>query len=93
MQNRSASLDGANNKDNKQLCTLLKKTNNWGTNKQSVPNIDINVINDFFANIAIDPNYSHAEVIQVALQPPRWPLLIFINMKLTRLSLCWRTHA
>ena len=27
------------------------------------------MINDFFANIATDPNYSRADVIQTALQP------------------------
>ena len=78
VQNRSTALAGANNKDTKQLWALLRKTGNWGTNKQSLSNIDVNVINDFFANIATDPNYSHADVIQTPLQPPRRPH-IFVN--------------
>ena len=41
--------------------------------KQSVSNIDANVNTDFFANIATDPNYSRADVIQAALQPPERP--------------------
>ena len=70
---RSTALAGANNKDTKQLWALLRKTGKWGVNKQSVSNIDINVINDFFANIATDPNYSRFDVIHTALQPPQRP--------------------
>ena len=72
-RNRSTQLADANNKDNKQLWALLRKTGNWGVNKQSVYNIDVNVINDFFANIATDPNYSRSDVIHTALQTPRRP--------------------
>ena len=36
-------------------------------NIQSVSNIDIKVINDFFANIATDPIWIYASLIQVAL--------------------------
>ena len=53
---RSTALAGANNKDTQQLWALLRKTGNWGVNKQSVSNIDVNVINDFFANIVTEPN-------------------------------------
>ena len=72
-RNRSTALAGANNKDTKQLWTLLRKTGNWDVNKQSIANIDVNVINDFFANLATDPNYSRTDVNQTALHPPRRP--------------------
>ena len=54
-----------------QTLSSFGKTGNWDVNKQSISNIDVNVINDFFANIATDRNYSRADVIQTALPPPR----------------------
>ena len=54
---------------------MLRKTGNWDANKQSVSNIDVKVINDFFANIATDPNYSRADVIQTDPQPPQRPYI------------------
>ena len=35
--------------------------------------IDLNQINDYFANIATDPSYSRENVIKAALQAPHWP--------------------
>ena len=77
VQNRSTALASANDKDTKELWALLRKTGNWCVNKQSVSNIDDNVINEFFANIATDPNYRCADVIQTTVQPLRRPYNFF----------------
>ena len=68
--NRSTTLAGASNTDTKQLWGLLKHTGNWGANKQTVSNIDPNQINDYFANIATDPDYDCSAVIKAALRAP-----------------------
>ena len=39
-------------------------------NKQTVSSTDPNQINDYFANIATDPDYDHSAVIKVALGAP-----------------------
>ena len=62
--NKSTALAGASNIDIKQLWGLLKHSDNWGANKQTVSNIGSNQINDYFANIATDPDYDHSAVIK-----------------------------
>ena len=71
--NRSTVLAGADNADTKQLWTLLKKTGNWGAQKQNVTNLDPDHINDYFASIATDQNYNRDRVIQAARQAPNCP--------------------
>ena len=46
------------------MCTQY----NGVANKQTVSNIDSNQINDYFANIATDPDYDCSAVIKVALR-------------------------
>ena len=70
VHNRSTALAGTSNTDTKQLWGLLKHTGNWGANKQIVSNIDPNQINDYFANIATDPDYDRTAVIKAALWAP-----------------------
>ena len=48
----------------------MKRTGNWGANKQTISNTDLNQINDYFANIAIDPVYDRGNVIKAALRAP-----------------------
>ena len=71
MHNRSSALAGATNIDTKQLWGLFKHTGNWGANKQTVSNIDPTQINDYFANIAADPDYERSAVIKAALEAPQ----------------------
>ena len=66
--NRSIALAGASNTDTRQLWSLLKRTGNWGANKQTISNIDLNQIDDYFANIATDPVYDRDKVIKAALR-------------------------
>ena len=66
--NRSIALAGASNTDTRQLWSLLKRIGNWGANKQTISNIDLNQINDYFANIAIDPVCDRGKVIKAALR-------------------------
>ena len=65
--NRSTALAGASNTDTKQLWGLLKRTGNWGTNKQTVSNIDSNQISDYFTNIATDPACDRRAAIKAML--------------------------
>lgn len=63
--NRSAALADAKNTVTKQLWALLKET---GIKKQTVTDIDPNQINDYFASLATDPNYSCNNVVKAELQ-------------------------
>ena len=65
--NINMALADASNTDNKQFWDLIKHTDNWGANKQTVSNIDSNLINYYFANIATDPNYDCSAVIKAVL--------------------------
>ena len=47
---------------------MLKQTGNWGAKRQTVSCIDINEINDYFADIATDTKYSGDEVIKAVLE-------------------------
>ena len=68
--NTSIALADAKDTDTKQLWALRKQTSNWGSSKQaSLHGSDPNEINDFFANIASDPIYSHDSVMQSAVTP------------------------
>ena len=64
-------LTSAKNNDTKQLWAMLKQTGNWGAKRQTVSGIDINHINDYFADIATDTKYSRDEVINAMLQVSR----------------------
>ena len=54
-----------------QLWAMLKQTGNWGAKRQTLSGIDINQINDYFADIATDTKYSRDEVIKAVLQVSR----------------------
>ena len=41
-RDRSTALAGASDADTKRLRGLLRRTGNWGVNKQTVSNIDLN---------------------------------------------------
>ena len=51
---RSKLLAGASNHDTKQLWELLKKTDNWGAKRKHAIYLDPDIINDYFAAVAID---------------------------------------
>ena len=65
--NRSTALAGVSNTDIKQLWGLLKRTGNWGANKQTVFNIDPNQINDYFAKLAPYSDYDRSAVMKAVL--------------------------
>ena len=56
----------------------MKRTGNWGTNKETLSNIDLNQINDYFANIETDPVYDRGKVIKAALRAPH-RVVNFVN--------------
>ena len=60
------------------LWSLLKRTGNWGANKQTISNIDLNQINDYFANIATELDYDRDKVIKAALRAPH-RVVNFVN--------------
>ena len=47
---------------------MLKQTGNWGAKRQTVSGIDINQINDYFADIVTDTKYSRDEVIKISVE-------------------------
>ena len=47
-------------------------------NKQTISNIDLNQINDYFANVATDPIYDRGKVIKAALRAPH-RVVNFVN--------------
>ena len=53
----------ASNRDTSQLWKLLKSTGNWASKKASNPNLDPDIINDYFDEIATDPMYNKEDVI------------------------------
>ena len=52
---------------------MLKKTGNWGAQKQIVTNLDPDHVNDYFVGIATNSNYNRDSVIQVVQQSPSRP--------------------
>ena len=52
---------------------MLKKTGNWGTQKQTVTNRDPDQVNDYFVGIPTNINYNRDSVIQAARQSPSRP--------------------
>ena len=68
VHNRSTALAGASHTDTKQLWGLLMRSGNWGAIKHTVSNTDPNQINDYFANIATDPDYDRTAIIKAALR-------------------------
>ena len=61
-RNLSTALVGTKNNDTKQHWAMLKQTGNWGAKRQTVSGIDINQINDYFADIATNTKYSRDEL-------------------------------
>ena len=66
MRYRSIALSGAKDTDTRQLWALLRQTGNWSTSKQTLPDSDLDEINDAFTRIATDPNYSRDKVIEAS---------------------------
>ena len=62
-QERSRVLSSASNRDTSQLWNLLESTGNLENKKASDIDLDPDIINDYFSEIATDPMYNKENVI------------------------------
>ena len=67
---------------------MLKKTGNWGAQKQTVTKLDPDQVNDYFVGIATNSNYNRDSVIQAAQQPQAARLAKLTTPRIVS-NVCW----
>ena len=78
-RDRSTALAGTSDADTKRLCGLSRRTGNWNVNQQTISNIELNYIKDYFGvftNIATNPEYDRSAVIKAAPRAPHRAVVI-----------------